>query len=291
MHRNQTKYALIRILGNDLPPRHSVHQTERNVEFILKHEPPFANCEKVWVLNRIVDDKKKQRLADLIDQSAQRVVSIEFDRNAYQDACANKSLFEKVNVITKLNDARNKAIEIGRNLGAQWILPFDGNSIFSRPAWCQLEKNLARLGRKRCFVSLNRPLRRNFRNGKLIRRNPGVFYVPMYRVMDNSQFSADESSRPASDEQEPQVVMRRNCPLRFDPSFSYGKDSKVEFLKRAANGVKYSGQSYVPVDRKMCAGYVFRLASGVDDAELDINVRAELREKALRILVENVEAI
>ncbi|ASQ89790.1 hypothetical protein CHL67_01610 [Prosthecochloris sp. GSB1] len=54
------KYAIIRILGNDLPFRHDVDQTYRNLEFTLKNEASFKGACKIWVLNRIIDKGKKK---------------------------------------------------------------------------------------------------------------------------------------------------------------------------------------------------------------------------------------
>ena len=40
------EFLLIRIVGNDLEPRHRVGQSRDNLAFILEHEPPLPGCEK-----------------------------------------------------------------------------------------------------------------------------------------------------------------------------------------------------------------------------------------------------
>ena len=56
------KYLIIRMLGNDLPGLHSFYQTYNNLEFTIMNESNFENTEKLYVLNRIVDIEKKNRV-------------------------------------------------------------------------------------------------------------------------------------------------------------------------------------------------------------------------------------
>ena len=49
------EFLLIRIIGNDLEPRHRAGQSRDNLRFILENEPPLPGCGKRFVLNRIVD--------------------------------------------------------------------------------------------------------------------------------------------------------------------------------------------------------------------------------------------
>lgn len=46
---------LYRIIGNDLYPWHKKGQSRQDVAFVLKHETEIENCEKRWVVNRIVN--------------------------------------------------------------------------------------------------------------------------------------------------------------------------------------------------------------------------------------------
>ena len=41
--------------GNDLPPRHRSDKLEKNLAFLLENEPNFPNCEKRFVVNRIIN--------------------------------------------------------------------------------------------------------------------------------------------------------------------------------------------------------------------------------------------
>ena len=73
------RYALIRILGNDLPERHDQDQTYRNLKFQLEKENNFHNCVKIWIINRIVDNVKKKRLISLLIEHGMKYVDIPYE--------------------------------------------------------------------------------------------------------------------------------------------------------------------------------------------------------------------
>eukprot|EP01084_Bolivina_argentea_P201625 344623_1 len=56
-----SQYLLIRILGNDLQGLHGKQQTIENVKFTLKYETNFKDTLKLYVLNKIYDNKKKTK--------------------------------------------------------------------------------------------------------------------------------------------------------------------------------------------------------------------------------------
>ncbi|WP_127586346.1 hypothetical protein [Paenibacillus koleovorans] len=42
-----------------------------NLQFMLQHESRFPNCEKRWVVNRIVDPKQEKQILDLLQRHRQ----------------------------------------------------------------------------------------------------------------------------------------------------------------------------------------------------------------------------
>ena len=46
LDKEEDTFAFYRILGNDLPPRHTVGQTLEKLDFILKNERPLEGCSK-----------------------------------------------------------------------------------------------------------------------------------------------------------------------------------------------------------------------------------------------------
>lgn len=166
--------TLYRIIGNDLPPRHSPAQTLRNLRFILENEQPFHGCQKVWILNRLVDTAKRQSIIELLNQYSQRYLEILFDEETYRTVefryddfpqadffysneyqkypkhvqllAIDHTYHDKNIYVMNNNGARNFALEHGRSVGAQWILPFDGNCFLTEESWREIRSELERYG-------------------------------------------------------------------------------------------------------------------------------------------------
>ena len=85
------KFALVRILGNDLPPCHGPTQTIDNVRFILESEPDLPNCSKHWLINRMCNPMHEAHLVGLLESHGQSIVKLSFDLTEY----ANLPLMEE----------------------------------------------------------------------------------------------------------------------------------------------------------------------------------------------------
>ncbi|MDO8352092.1 MAG: baseplate J/gp47 family protein, partial [Aestuariivirga sp.] len=163
------KFVIYRIIGNSLPPRHGTGETLNNLQFALENEPDLPFCEKRWLLNRVVDPEVEAKCIKLIRASGQKYHTIPLDeesyRNAFLDASgmpkalnlfAQESRSKPVSEESKewifrhkslaainLNDARNRAIELGR-ADALWTLPLDGWCYFTAEAWHSFTEGAAR---------------------------------------------------------------------------------------------------------------------------------------------------
>lgn len=62
------KYLIIIMLGNDLDGLHGSHQTLENLAFTLENEYYFSDCEKMFVLNRIVSIDEKKEIIHLLNR-------------------------------------------------------------------------------------------------------------------------------------------------------------------------------------------------------------------------------
>ena len=69
---------LSRIIGNDLPPRHSSGQNLRNLRFILENEPDLADCSKRWIVNRITDPDVEKAVIATLEEHRQSYSRIGF---------------------------------------------------------------------------------------------------------------------------------------------------------------------------------------------------------------------
>lgn len=244
------RYALVRILGNDLPPRHGPDQSLRNLEYQLTHEPAFPGTLKLWLLNRLADPAREAALTGLLQNHGARWLRLPFSSRAMARAGAQSlqgyALCDELQnpaqrqrhlrclYAMNVNGARNSAIAWGRKR-ARWTLPLDGQCYFDPAAWATLVQELEQDG------------------------DPGRCYaLPMQRL--HALPPPGTLPRPAADE-EPQVIFGWRCPHRFDPLYRYGRLSKVELLRRLGLERRRQDASRLP-DSRHCRGYVFRLPSG-----------------------------
>ena len=272
-------FALYRIIGNDLVPRHRKGQARANLPFILNHEPDWPDCEKWFVVNRIVDREEEAAIINLLEQANKPYLHIPFDLNEFRaigwelDGVPAKylpttPLFKrlrpeqqariiarinraKINYFTNNNGSRNAALHHGRQR-ADWVLPWDGNCFITDNAWQSIRASLL--------------------------AEPDVPYwlVPMARTIDN-QALLDPDHTPTA-EDEPQVIFRRDASLSFDENFVYGRRPKVELFWRLGVPGPWDEWGIEPWDLPCPAyatdagawsntGWVARLSSGRNDLE------------------------
>lgn len=224
---------LVRIIGNDLEPRHRKGQSFDNARFILDNEPAFPDCDKIWIVNRIADPDEEARIVRLLEGRGQSFLRIPFDLEAYGriawdiDRLAAKELrfsgksrqsaeltaarYEtlirrsKNRYLMNNNGARNKALEIARER-AKWLMPWDGNCFLTEQAFRQIRR--------------------------AIEARPYLPYVivPMARIVENLAL-LDENFKPPARE-EPQIIFRADTTELFDEDYAYGRRPKVELLWR-----------------------------------------------------------
>lgn len=307
----QDTFALFRIIGNDLPPRHQSGQTLANIRFILDHEPQRPGVIRQWVLNRIIDQKTEDSLIRMLSDAGETFHRIAFDIEAYarlswnttplkheatplydpkfvdakmtsvksiqnRDLLLDSAYHDKILYVANNNGARNTCLELGRDL-AGWIMPWDGNCFLTDRSW------------------------------ELIRQatqGPTVYpyvIVPMARITDN-QVIFDPSWQPDAQE-EPQIIFRTEAREVFDPSQRYGRRPKVELLRRLrVPGLwdKWPMAAWEPEIRASSdaglfteAGYVVRLASGADQLEAAgaATQRGIARSSGIRGLINRIDEV
>jgi len=227
------RFVLYRIIGNDLYPRHSLGMSRANVQFILQHEPVLADCEKRWVVNRIVDAAEERAIIELLEQHGQSFLHIPFACAEYAEIGWDLDCFAEPAFLLNLpvvasqlerhllreartrhsknayvmnnNGARNAALRVGRGV-AKWVLPWDGNCFLTQTAWDEIRAAVLAQPYFRYFVV---PMARTVANGHLLE--------PGYRPQEFD---------------EPQILFRRDAPEEFDPRYVYGRRPKVELLWR-----------------------------------------------------------
>lgn len=226
------EFALYRILGNSLPPRHGADEMLTHLRFTLEHERDLPGCRKHWVLNRIADERAEQACIELIRQAGHEYIRLPFAMDRYaqrfcdlsdlppgvdrvdpnhSDIAFDASTFalewkyrHKNLYVIGLNEARNAALDAGRAL-ARWTLPWDGACFITGQAWEQLRL--------------------------LAATHPEALHlvVPLARVRDSaSLLRSDFIPRSVT---EPQLCFRNDSHARFDESLRYGNLNKAALLR------------------------------------------------------------
>jgi hypothetical protein len=235
-----TKFGIFRIVGNSLPPRHSVANNIAAVEFILENEPRFADSERVWVLNKFVPGHEKTSIVKILKDKQEKYLDLPFDSSAHfnafldstglpeerkratrQDDLQDDPLLQewiirhKSQKLVGINEARNVALELGRR-ESMWTLVLDGGVVFTALGWLSFVEAL---------------------------EGPDVPFaiIPMRRV-----YSWAEARSLCADEvaggnyapvegfggEEPQIAFREDTEESFDPRLRYGHKNKAELLSR-----------------------------------------------------------
>ncbi|GAB4530116.1 MAG: hypothetical protein Tsb0014_12550 [Pleurocapsa sp.] len=295
-------FVFYRILGNDLPPRHKKGQTLSNIKFILEHEPKLANCEKRWIINRIVDSEQEKAVINLLEQYQQTYLRIPFVESEYAAIEFNFDDFPESNYFQsksyqKLHDfaqalaidhtyhyknlyvmhnngGRNAALQDGRTV-AKWVLPWDGNCFLTEKAWQQIVDG--------------------------IQRNPETqyFIVPMARILNNQDLLNPDFEPDAAEE--PQIIFRNDAPGEFNGNMRYGRLPKIEMLWRLqVPGVWDKWKKSYPWEKEdfnAClenskfdfAGWVARLSSGMHQQERDATKRGWSRFAGIHSVLDSLD--
>ncbi len=271
------KYSLVRILGNDQPPRHSIDQTRRNTEFILKHEPEFRNCDKYFILNRIWNPVKYNQLVSLIEPSGYKILTIPFIADDYLQLTDDDSKFL---YLTNQNEARNFAITELLDT-CDVLLPFDGGTCFRSDGWQQLLKGIEG-------------------------RDLEPYYtVPMWRLKSLKDYkmgrpTVKEKAGPKTRLVEPQICFTAQSDKMFTEGMTYGKANKVDMLwmldvpgpwqawHPSLHEIARTRMSKYAGSVRSC-GFVCRLPSGNTRGDHNIGIRSRLRQLAVNKTLESVD--
>lgn len=298
LNRKKSKFILYRIIGNDLYPRHGKGQSEANLKFILENEPYLTDCEKRFVVNRIIDPESEGAIIELLEQYKALYIHIPFNLQEYRNIgwdiygvpvqyapystkFRRLSPYSKMQVLLRTyrhknnyvmnnNGARNFALREGKTF-AEWVLPWDGNCFLTELAWEEIRKG--------------------------IESKPHIPYhfVPMARMTNNNDLL--ESSFTPDATEEPQIIFKANSLEEFNPEYFYGRRPKVEFFWRLGFPGRWDCWPIEPWDLPYpkiskdvgcyaVTGWVARLFSGKIDLEKNCDQassisRSEARTKAI----------
>ena len=281
------KFDLWRILGNDLPPRHPNGQTLQNLKYILENEKQFGMTRKMWLLNRIVDNRKCISITNLLYDHGvpkEHIYHIPFFPSEFHSL---PSASEKLKYITNVNPARNHCLDISFDQGADVCCPEDGGMFFREDGWMQFRM--------------------------LAEDNPedGYFGFPTWRVDNLDTFLTappilkseyDFGTHRSIGMTELQLAFTKHHDKEFNEDCMYGNADKVELLYRL--GLLGLWDHWAPELRKKAVqdpskfygevkliGYICILPSGNPEGDRHNLLRGSQRSQGLQDLLTHLETV
>lgn len=232
------KYLIIRILGNDLPNLHGNDQTINNLEFTLKYEFNFLETDKVYILNRIVNISKKNKIIKLLESYNTKYIDIPFEllelkklnklkiniddikklelSDDYEFTGSDSQVNYVINemkdynlYLINNNNSRNIAINYGKKKGYIWTFVLDSNSFFFKKCFDNVINNL---DMKTEYIILNQKRldTSKYDNSILLKNN-----FNKIKMIPNK---------------EPQIAFKNTSSVYFNPDIPYGIAPKAELI-------------------------------------------------------------
>lgn len=227
---------IIRILGNDLDGLHGDNQTYDNLEFTLKHEDNFKDCDKIFILNRITNDKKKEKYISLLNRFNIKYIEIPFDKKefknikiplidkdelnrlennpSYRSKKIMNQLYEHNLYLINNNGSRNYGIKYGKDHNYEWTFVFDSNAFLTKNQYNEIVNNIME-DSKYIVIPQLRLGEKNLQNQDILISN------------QNTKNLLKELS-----EKEPQIAFHYSSTDMFNDKLPYGASPKAEFLRR-----------------------------------------------------------
>jgi len=219
----QKKFLIIRMLGNDMPNIHHKYQTLKNLEFTLKNESNFKNTDKIYLLNRIYDKTKREKIIQLLKKHKTKYIEIPFNMSYFKKlpklnfSYNDLQMMDREEYIPKLlkhnlylvnnNKARNYCINYGKKNNYEWTFALDSNSFFTEKDYYNIINNI---DKKTQYIE-----------------------IPQYRLDDanlKNNVLLTKKKLPYQKEFEPQLAFKNTSKYKFNEKIPYGLSPKAELL-------------------------------------------------------------
>jgi len=248
------KYAITRIIGNELPPRDTIGNRVRSLQFILDNEPSFPDCSKIWVVNQVEDDETRGHLLKLLEPYQVEIVSL--DRAKFNKC---RTFDEKVVQAINVNKARNIGVDISKS--HRFTFLFDGDCFFTQQLW-------------------------DMTIGDIQKDHEGHKYygVPGVRVIGSIP------ANPLAEKMwEPSIVFRDDAELRHDETIPFAKSERLEFMKRLGYTSKAGVTKLENEDMCKNVGCLLHISFNESITETSLEHRMNARDESVRRFVKLLE--
>lgn len=242
------KYGIIRIFGNELPPRDLPGQKLKILDFILRKEIPSANTEKWWIVNHVFDPELRKKACEILDHYNSKYIFLPFDKRTYESA---KTTQEKMVAAIPINMCRNVALDLGKSR-FDYTAILDGDCYFPGTTWNQITATIESQD-KHFYYSL-----------------------PMLRT----SIELEEQGVTEGPLDEPQIIFHKSADIRFEENLPWGnfRDKLDVLIKLGHNDLAGHWHTLRREDQCKIVGKVHHLASGPAEYELyaDPKIRADI---------------
>ena len=253
------EFTVVRILGNELPPRDTPGQRLRVLQFILTHEQHFPLTEKWYIVNRIHDTAYFALVRGMLEAHKANYVVIPFK----PPAPGNRR--ERIQQAIEINYARNEGVRLSRARAARFAVILDGDCFFNRDGWSKVASTIHTDQRQHAT-----------------RR---YYSIPHLRT------TIERHGNPVNEAfGEPMLVFRDDAPLLFDETIPFGEGDKLKLLFRIGHDQTPGRHYRVVGPQAKSTGYVLHLGTGEPRADENAGLRQHLRNLSLDKFLERIEA-
>ena len=250
--------AIVRVVGNELPPRDEDDSKIKSLRFVLQHEN-LKNTPRAWVINRIVDLKYKKLLYEILD--GENITELPFKLNEYIQC---ETFYEKVLYACNLNGGRLEGMRFCKH--HKFLAVLDQDCYYTEDEWSKICE----------FIEKDQET-----------SNTKYYITPTKRLhIDNFPYN-DLSQVP---DDEPMIIFRNDAEIIYDPNIRFGDDNKRKLLKKI--GVEANIKEHkitIFSDYVKIAGNVCHIAFSNEDVEKDVELRVKIRKESLDRLIALIE--
>lgn len=249
-------FGIVRVVGNELPPRDAKGARLETLRWMLSQAEP---TRRYWVLNHLHDADYRQTVIALLNEHRESYEELLFDPSYFLSLSDAR---DRIRYAVNINAARNVGIRRMR-MTCDFVVSLDQDCYLTAEHWRAM----------RSFIVDDQAA------------NPGRKYyaLVMKRVLDASNLN-----RVLRRDEEPHLIFRHDAETLFDPSIPFGEDDKVTLLKQLGIGPPPTFE--ISGDQCRMAGEVHHLPSGSAGPEVMYPIRRDLRALSLSRLLEQLDA-
>jgi hypothetical protein len=251
--------AIVRVVGNELPPRDPKGSKIQALRFVLENEN-LRGVPRAWVVNRIINKEYKKLIYKILE--GETTTEIPFITSEYKKC---QTFYEKIVYSCNLNGGRLGGMEFCKN--HRFLAVLDQDCYYTEQEWKKIVE----------FIEKDQS---NFDT---------KYYLTATKRIHIDNIPVDLNEVP---DDEPMIIFRNDAELTYDPNVRFGDDNKRKLLRKL--GVEANIREHkitITSDIVKMAGNVCHIAFGDEMIEKDVDLRVKIRQESLDRLISTIENI